>query len=412
MVAWLCFQGTAAFAETFQGFGSFNGRYTSLGSDAGAPEDLILFGFNVTPNGQSGTTGLFSQVDQGTGQAVSGALRYPNFSNSPNLFDGAVNYSPGLTGAWQFTFSNPAVTGNGVFFSPVLGDAPKLPTVQSIAVTGGGATPTLSWSVPQTPASVDRQQVWVWERRANADPDIVHFSGDLPLAQTSYQIPGQFTSGKSLQAGTSYLFSIILFDDVVDQTGVLRPELSRSFTYVPYMLQPAGTASVYLPVLEKGPGNQTVFSFQPILVAPQQEILVDPLVAIGYDYAVRPGDPLFRGARLPSNIGDGIYQIEYLDGATPASATVTGGETFLFPSGGVAKFRVTGIETGAGLDPNNATAFVTGLTFAGAGVFAGTMTPITVEAPVPEPETCAMLLAGLGLLGLRARARRSKQIRR
>ena len=37
-------------------------------------------------------------------------------------------------------------------------------------------------------------------------------------------------------------------------------------------------------------------------------------------------------------------------------------------------------NSGAGLDPNNATAFVTGLTFVSAGQFTGTMTPIIAEA--------------------------------
>lgn len=333
-------------------------------------------------------------------------MRYPNFSLNPNVFDAAVPYSPGLTGAWQLTFSNPSVA-DGVFLTPALGDAPALPFAQSIAVTGGGSTPTLSWSIPQTTASMDRQQVWVWERRPNADPDIVHFSDNLTLAQTSYEIPQQLSSGKTLQSGSSYAFSIILYDDAIEPGGGIRPEVSRSFTYVPYTLLPEGTASVFLPIVSREPGGETVFSFQAIEVAPGQEILIDPLVAVGYEYAVRSGDPLFQSAKLPTGIGDGVYQIEYLDGTTPVSVTVMGGVSHLFPTGGVAAFKVTGIETGAGLDPDDGTAFVTGLTFASAGAFAGTMKPIAVEVPIPEPGTNAMLLAGLAVLLVGLRVRRS-----
>lgn len=42
---------------------------------------------------------------------------------------------------------------------------------------------------------------------------------------------------------------------------------------------------------------------------------------------------------------------------------------FFFQQGGVNAFSVAGIETSAGLDPNNAAAFVTGLTFVGSGPF-------------------------------------------
>lgn len=48
--------------------------------------------------------------------------------------------------------------------------------------------------------------------------------------------------------------------------------------------------------------------------------------------------------------------------------------------GGVDRFRVLGIESSAGLDPNNVTAFVTGLAFVTDGQFTGTMTPIIAQA--------------------------------
>jgi hypothetical protein len=53
-------------------------------------------------------------------------------------------------------------------------------------------------------------------------------------------------------------------------------------------------------------------------------------------------------------------------------------------------------------DLDNGTAFITDVTFEGAGTFTGTMTPITVS--VPEPSTWALMVigfAGLGWIGRR-----------
>jgi len=53
-----------------------------------------------------------------------------------------------------------------------------------------------------------------------------------------------------------------------------------------------------------------------------------------------------------------------------------GGTTFSFGKSGVARFRILGIEDSLNIDPANATAFITGLTFVSDGKFTGSMTPI------------------------------------
>ena len=83
---------------------------------------------------------------------------------------------------------------------------------------------------------------------------------------------------------------------------------------------------------------------------------------------------------------------------------------FFFPSGGVSAFDVTGIDPTAGLDPENVTAFITGLTFVGDGDFTGSMTPIIEDlAATPEPTTLLLWGASMAGLGFAARWRRRRQ---
>jgi hypothetical protein len=138
-----------------------------------------------------------------------------------------------------------------------------------------------------------------------------------------------------------------------------------------------------------------------------QRIYIDPEVATGYDFAVTSG-PNIESAVFPILAGDTDgYDIYGFDATTHAYDILlghaSGGVVFTFANGGVSEFGVRGIDVAAGLDPNNTQAFVTGLTFVSAGDVSMTQAPTAI---VPEPETYAMLLAGLGILGFIVRRKK------
>lgn len=133
-----------------------------------------------------------------------------------------------------------------------------------------------------------------------------------------------------------------------------------------------------------------------------QQIFIDPLVAIGYDYAVQSG-PNINSVLLPTVPGDTDGYDIYVGGNLLAS--VMAGEEYFFGPGGVNAFSVRGIDVDAMLDPTNTQAFVTGLTFVAGGTVSMTQTPITYDTDpvdVPEPSALALMLLG-GLAAARAR---------
>lgn len=169
-------------------------------------------------------------------------------------------------------------------------------------------------------------------------------------------------------------------------------------------------AQYYLPTINAS-AAVPVFGFSGIPVVAGQTINIDPVVATGFDYQIADGTPNIRSVTLPTGIGDNLFDLWLWDGTAwvDSNIDILGGQEYLFAPGGLDRFRITGIETGALVDPFSPTAFVTGLSFVADGTFTGTMTPLVLEiAQVSEPPVIALILLAFGLLGV---ARKSRSAR-
>jgi hypothetical protein len=251
------------------------------------------------------------------------------------------------------------------------------------------------------------------DRIANGTANIIH-SINLAPGATSYTVPATLNSSTtgnpvSLIPGHSYAINFQVIDTRNDQpiaAGAGNAQiLTRSNSFFDFSPPLPGQPPVIeLPMIS---GNNKVYQFNVGSVGPSSVTFIDPAVAVGYDYAKGTGDPNFASVLLP-NVGDNHYLLHYVFGGNPFDIALDGGIQYFFPTSGVDAFSVTGIETSAMLDPGNAGAFVTGLTFTADGQFTGTMTPIVVDVAATVPEPGTLLLLGLAAGGAALSRRRGR----
>lgn len=152
----------------------------------------------------------------------------------------------------------------------------------------------------------------------------------------------------------------------------------------------------HMPDVNDGGG----FIFEDITPSQQNQILFfDPVYATGYKYLSDGSN--FASVLLP-NIGDGLFDLHLWDGAGFVfDQEIEAGVIFDFGALGVSRFFIDGIEESAMLDPDDPSAFLTGLSFVDTNA-----TNVTMIA-VPEPATVALLVSGCLTLGARRKRRRS-----
>jgi PEP-CTERM motif len=385
-------------------------------NDTGASTSPVLFiGANtVVPNGFNGTTGTATSSDGSYSNypLLNTASTAVGFQNqiSTGIGAHAVPYNgsnPNLLNSWTLTFSNTAYSPAVVHTQSIAGFS--LPAfANTVTITGGTTTPTISWQGSGDGAFVqilDKNECGNGASGSSAAecagigwPNVIYSPGDFP-SSGSFQIPGGV-----LNATDSYVIVVaeVNTHDGSDNT-VHHNEAAISRAYFDFTVNPdAPSVPINMPMIDTG----GVFHFNVVGVGPETTTYIDPPVATGYIYQIGAGDPNFASVTLPI-LPDQTnpYEIEWDNGLD--TAFVLGGHTFDFTGPGVSTFDVLGIDGANGLSPNDPTAFITALTFESSGNFTGTMTPI-----IPEPSTWAMMLigfAGLGFAGYRA-SRRSDAI--
>lgn len=342
------------------------------------------------------------------------------FDIAPNYYARGVTWT-GQTGAVTLNISHPGYPSISVN-TPTLVGASVVPLADSVTVSyaSGPLTPTFTWRNPSN-VPIDNVRVLLYDTTQRVAPGAIGTAGlanlifrkDLGANATTFTLnPGAAGLSQSLQVGRQYALGI-QEQDLRDPslTGSGDNTLSLSQAYVNFTIGAnSGISPVYLPTLL--PGTTPVFSFNIGNIVANQTYSIDPDVAIGYDYRIGAGNPNFASVSLPTGLAPGNqYNLLLWNGSQwVAAGSILGGVAHSFGGGGVDRFRITGIPVSANLDPYSPTAFVTDLTFTGAGSFTGTMIPLT--APVPEPGTWAMLAAGLGLIGTAVRRRRVASGRR
>lgn len=368
--------------------GFTTGQYMRIGANS------------VVPNGLNGTTGLGTTIDLVTGLPVQRLIPFNPGPIIPNFFQRLLPDNPNLYGAWDLTFTN-GTDATTVTVPALAQGTTQAPFVNSITLSGSSANPVFSWT-PYPGVSVQGYRVNIYDKSlvgpgnngqvtsVNLQPNVTSYE----VTAADFTVPGYgFTLGKN------YSIEISLIQTRDGTSNLANNNLKAiARAYADFTPVEGGGPVVNLPVVLADGSYQFNITVEPGVV-----YYIDPEVAIGYDYAIGAGDPLFLSVVLP-NVGDGLFDIYGFDaGNNPflLASDWSAGATFDFGPNGIDRFRVLGIETSAGLDPLNTTAFVTGLTFTGAGQFTGTQTPITVTIEVPEPPVWA--LAALGLLALRRR---------
>ena len=371
--------------------------------------DVFQFGADIQ-GGSQGSTLSATYPPSGFTTQTSPCVPFAidqNFCATSTAFTSSRIASP-----WTLHFSNES--GTLSVTGPTLTDNANaivnaIPLPVSVTITQGSnpTTPTISWVIPNNLVpDAFRVNIWI-PATQNTPPNVIHSVGIDPTA-TSYTIPAILSSGLSLALNNPYSinFQAIETRNHIPFTNNNAEILRRSSSFFAFTPNNAsGPPNVHLPQVgpDSNPNDNRgpVYVFTIESVGPNSVTFIDPVVAVGYEYAIGLGDPNFASVLLP-DIGDGVYDVLFDN----LHHLVLADQQFFFPQGGVSTFTVLGIEPSADLDPNNVNAFVTGLTFVSEGSFTGTMTPLTQLVPdavVSLPVTLVLLGGGLAGMAMRRR---------
>lgn len=281
-----------------------------------------------------------------------------------SLISTSINLSP-LSSYWSYSYTPTAASGSF-----------ELSTVTTVNASSIGG--------PSNYRSTDQEEFLSWTEDTDPRPGYVYRSGT-----DRENFKETFTPGGP---GASISYS---YGWQQQGSGAEWNSLSESGSTV-LKVDYGFTIPVKLPKAE----YFNTFEFDvDCVVGP---CFYDPDFATGYTYIAT--GTTFTTVMIPGEYGDGNFVALPYNEVTQAfdlpGISFSSGDTVdltQFNPNGIDKLRIEGIETSAQVDPTDETGFVTGFTFSSnSGEF-------TMTSAVPEPETYAMLLAGLGLLGWRMR---------
>jgi hypothetical protein len=119
-------------------------------------------------------------------------------------------------------------------------------------------------------------------------------------------------------------------------------------------------------------------------------VFLDPEIAVGYEYAIREGNPHFQSVTLPIGIGaTNRYTLIVRD----HEFSLPAGQRFDFTQSGFPKgvhdFTVLGVDPSAALSTTNMSGFVTEVSFVTSGEFTGSIRPLTAADEIRDLERAA-----------------------
>jgi hypothetical protein len=345
----------------------------SIGWSSGDRQDVCV---NVEP---FGNTYVYAEQPVVLPNYPQGVVvqTYPQRDN-PGEFCSGMAYNPALTGPWNMVAWNGEQTASVQTYA--LGVLDKLPLITNIRIVPDNLTPTIRWDLPAgNTVPYDVIAVGLFDdttdfRLFRLGPNQDSLFDFLGASETSYTFPEGV-----LEEGGRYVARVMLID--LDNDGNNVNRAVTFFNFTPIM--ESGGGEVFLPTLDQG----GIYNFD-FDVTEAVPVTIDPEVAVGYVYEIGPDDARFATVQLPF-VGDGLYDLTVFNDLGDAIhafevAALALVDLTEFDPSGVRKFEVRGIETSAGLDPLDTTAFMTTLTFASSGRFTGSMTPIVENVDFPE----------------------------